>query len=69
MNDKTKATDLPDAIDWIYKNAGKGEYAKVDKNQLAAAGQSCDGIQVCLSFVSTSAWCFLTQGLRRIRPA
>jgi hypothetical protein len=48
MNDKTKATDLPDAIDWIYQNAGKGEYTNVDKTKLAAAGQSCGGIQVFL---------------------
>jgi hypothetical protein len=39
------AKDLPDAIDWVYKNAGQGKYASVDKTKLAAAGQSCGGIQ------------------------
>lgn len=42
---QTKAKDLPDAIDWVYANAGKGKYATVDKTKLAAAGQSCGGIQ------------------------
>jgi hypothetical protein len=42
---QTKAKDLPDAIDWVYANAGKGAYATVDKTRLAAAGQSCGGIQ------------------------
>jgi len=45
MSSTTKASDLPDAIDWIYANAGKGPYATVDKTRLAAAGQSCGGIQ------------------------
>jgi hypothetical protein len=45
----TKATDLPEAIEWIYKNAGTGAYANVDKTRLAAAGQSCGGIQVILA--------------------
>jgi hypothetical protein len=55
MNDKTKATDLPEAIDWIYQNAGKGEFTNVDKTKLAAAGQSCGGIQVFLLFWPASA--------------
>jgi hypothetical protein len=41
----TKGTDIPDAIDWVYKNAGTGEYAHIDKTRLAVAGQSCGGIQ------------------------
>jgi len=41
----SKGTDLPDAIDWVYKNAGQGRFASVDKTKLAAAGQSCGGIQ------------------------
>jgi hypothetical protein len=45
-SDQSKAHDIPDAIDWVYKNAGTGEYANVDKTRLAAAGQSCGGIQV-----------------------
>jgi hypothetical protein len=55
-SDKTKATDLVDAIDWIYKNAGQGDFAKVDKEKLAAAGQSCGGIQVCQSLRQAGAW-------------
>jgi hypothetical protein len=45
MGSSTKGTDLVDAINWIYANAGKGALATVDKSQLAAAGQSCGGIQ------------------------
>jgi hypothetical protein len=45
MGSTTSAKDLPDAIDWVYANAGKGPYATVDKTRLAAAGQSCGGIQ------------------------
>ena len=45
MASTTKASDLPDAIDWVYANAGKGAYPSVDKTRLAAAGQSCGGIQ------------------------
>ena len=45
MGSSTKATDLVDAIDWVYANAGKGALATVDKSQLAAVGQSCGGIQ------------------------
>jgi len=41
----TKANDLPDAIDWVHKHAGQGDYKAVDKSRIAAAGQSCGGIQ------------------------
>jgi len=41
----TSQKDMPDAIDWIYKNAGQGKFAAVDKTKLAAAGQSCGGLQ------------------------
>jgi hypothetical protein len=42
---QSKANDLPDAIDWVSKNGGTGKYAHVDKTKIAAAGQSCGGIQ------------------------
>jgi hypothetical protein len=45
LMDKTLATDMPNAIDWVYKNAGNGEYAYLDKTKIAAAGQSCGGLQ------------------------
>jgi hypothetical protein len=45
MASTTKASDLPDAIDWVYANTGKGALTTVDKTRLAAAGQSCGGIQ------------------------
>jgi hypothetical protein len=41
----TKGTDMIDAIDWVYKNAGSGQYAHIDKSRLAVAGQSCGGVQ------------------------
>jgi hypothetical protein len=38
-------TKLGVALDWVGKNAGTGKYAHVDKDQVAAAGQSCGGLQ------------------------
>jgi hypothetical protein len=34
-----------EAIAWVMKNAGQGKYAKVDKDRMAVAGQSCGGIE------------------------
>ena len=45
LGSSSKSTDLPDAIEWVWNNAGKGEYAHVDKTRIAAAGQSCGGVQ------------------------
>jgi hypothetical protein len=41
----SKATDMPEAISWIFKTAGTAPIANVDPTKLAAAGQSCGGIQ------------------------
>jgi hypothetical protein len=41
----SKGTDLVDALDWIDKNAGSAEWAHLDKTKIAAAGQSCGGVQ------------------------
>jgi len=41
----TKHTDIPDAIDWVHRNAGQGEWKHLDKSRLAVAGQSCGGLQ------------------------
>ncbi|KAF2395716.1 hypothetical protein EJ06DRAFT_540240 [Trichodelitschia bisporula] len=41
----TTAKDIPDAIEWVYQNAGTGNWTHLDKTRLAAAGQSCGGIQ------------------------
>jgi dienelactone hydrolase len=41
----TKGTDLPDAVDWVHKVAGTGEFTNMDKDRIAVAGQSCGGIQ------------------------
>lgn len=41
----SKAEDLTDAIEWVYKNAGQAGFANVDRTRLAAAGQSCGGVQ------------------------
>jgi hypothetical protein len=45
LTDKTLATDMPQAIDWVYKNADSGKYPYLDKTKIAAAGQSCGGLQ------------------------
>lgn len=34
-----------EAIAWVLKNAGQGKYAKVDKDRMAVAGQSCGGLE------------------------
>lgn len=41
----SKGTDLPDAIDWVYKVAGTKEHPHMDKTRIAVAGQSCGAIQ------------------------
>jgi hypothetical protein len=42
---KSANTKLGVALDWVTKNAGGGTYAHVDKTRIAAAGQSCGGLQ------------------------
>ena len=42
---QTTAQWMTDAIDWAVANAGKGAYAAVDASRVAAAGQSCGGIE------------------------
>ena len=39
-----------EALRWIEKNAGSGKYANVDKSRVAVAGQSCGGIERCVSY-------------------
>jgi hypothetical protein len=41
----SKAKDLPNAIEWVSQNAGKGQFTNMDGSKIAAAGQSCGGIQ------------------------
>jgi len=38
-------TKLGVALNWVAQNAGSGKYAHVDKDSVAAAGQSCGGLQ------------------------
>lgn len=33
------------SLDWVTKNAGQGKYAHVNGAKVAAAGQSCGGLQ------------------------
>jgi hypothetical protein len=40
---------LTEAFSWIEKNAGQGKYANVDKSRVAVAGQSCGGVERCVS--------------------
>jgi predicted peptidase len=42
---QTSATMMKDAIDWVVKNAGTGKYANVDVSRIAAARQSCGGVE------------------------
>jgi hypothetical protein len=41
----TTAKVMTDSIDFIVKAAGTGKYAKVDATKIAAAGQSCGGVE------------------------
>ncbi|KAH8679590.1 hypothetical protein BGZ60DRAFT_444675 [Tricladium varicosporioides] len=36
---------LTAAVDWAVQNAGKGKYAHMDASRVAAAGQSCGGLE------------------------
>jgi hypothetical protein len=45
MGAGSKGTDLVDAIDWVEKNSESPQWAHLDKTKIAAAGQSCGGIQ------------------------
>jgi len=38
-------TKMPAALEWVSKNAGSGSFAHIDKTKVAAAGQSCGGLQ------------------------
>jgi hypothetical protein len=44
---KGKASDqkMLKSLDWVYKTAGTGSLANVDKTKIAVAGQSCGGWQ------------------------
>jgi hypothetical protein len=42
---QTNAHMLIESLDWLDKSAGKGKYAHVDKSRVAAAGQSCGGLE------------------------
>jgi hypothetical protein len=42
---QTKYTMQMEALSWLEKNAGKGQYANVDATRIAAAGQSCGGLE------------------------
>ncbi|KAL5372792.1 hypothetical protein DPSP01_013207 [Paraphaeosphaeria sporulosa] len=36
---------LTEAVDWVYANAGKGEWKHVDKTRIGVWGQSCGGLE------------------------
>lgn len=36
---------LIQSLDFVTKNAGQGKYANVDASRIAAAGQSCGGLE------------------------
>jgi hypothetical protein len=42
---KVEAPLQKSALEWVEQNAGKGKYANVDKTRIAAAGQSCGGLE------------------------
>jgi hypothetical protein len=40
-----KALLQKEALKWVEANAGQGKYAHLDKTRVAAAGQSCGGLE------------------------
>jgi hypothetical protein len=40
-----KALLQKEALKWVEGNAGQGKYAHLDKTRVAAAGQSCGGLE------------------------
>jgi hypothetical protein len=42
---KVEAPLQKSALAWIEENAGKGKWANLDKTRVAAAGQSCGGLE------------------------
>jgi dienelactone hydrolase len=42
---QTKMTSMTESLDWIMKGAGGGKYGDVDSSKIAAAGQSCGGLE------------------------
>jgi dienelactone hydrolase len=42
---QTTAEMMTDSVDWITKQAGKGNYPHVDATRIAAWGQSCGGLE------------------------
>ncbi|RDL34747.1 Uncharacterized protein BP5553_07875 [Venustampulla echinocandica] len=42
---QTTSKMMTDAINWVSQNAGKGKYVNVDATRIAAAGQSCGGLE------------------------
>ncbi|RDW64348.1 uncharacterized protein DSM5745_09759 [Aspergillus mulundensis] len=36
---------LTEAIDWVYENAGKGDWTHIDKTRIGVWGQSCGGLE------------------------
>jgi hypothetical protein len=42
---QTKYTMQMEALSWIERNAGKGQFAHIDGTRVAAAGQSCGGLE------------------------
>lgn len=43
--DQSRASMLTKAIDWAEKGAAGGKFGAVDMNRVAAAGQSCGGVE------------------------
>jgi len=43
--DKTRAVQLTQSVDWAVSGAAGGKYGEVDMSNVAAAGQSCGGVQ------------------------
>jgi hypothetical protein len=47
----TKASDLTDSVKWIVENGKTFKYGTVDIEKIAAAGQSCGGIEGMFAFL------------------
>ena len=45
QGEKTRASQLTEAIDWAVKGAAGGKFGEVDVTKIGAGGQSCGGVE------------------------
>jgi dienelactone hydrolase len=49
VDSKLNPNALTEAIDWVYENAGKGDWKHIDRSRIGVWGQSCGGLEAYLA--------------------